>query len=162
MRRLLALANMRHGVRRVASHCASVSATAPLAPPPQTAQLLAASNSRLGGPGDAPGALYATSAVERVGPTHGAYTWPASPRHIAPRRRRRRRFPRRRRPFRPIAHRRPRRTRSTYAYPGDRAGLPWTPRNSLDLVAAAKLSETARTAPNSLDMPSTVKSLVFY
>ena len=129
------MANMRHGVRRVASHCASVSATAPLAPPPQTAQLLAASNSRLGGPCDAPGALYATSAVERVGPTRGEYTWLAAPRHIAPRQRRRRRFPRRRRPFRPIGHCGTRRTHCTHAYPGSRTGLPYPP---------PKLSECGR------------------
>ena len=34
--------------------------------------------------------------------------------------------------------------------------------NSLNVVAAAKLSGGARTAPNSLNMPLTVKTLVFY
>ena len=76
-----------------------------------------------------------TSAVERIGPMRGAHTWPAAPRHIAPRQRRRRRFPRRRRPSRPIGHRGTRRTHCTHAYLGSRTGLPYPP---------PKLSECGR------------------
>ena len=119
---------MHHVARRVASHRASTSTSVPPRPS-RTSQLPGTPIKRT--QRSAQSVEHAARAqrarLERVSPTRAAHTWPAAPRHIAPRRQRRRRFPRCRRTFRPIGRRRPRRTHSTYAYAGGRTGLPYPP-----------------------------------